>query len=117
MIEIKRVYEELSKSDGARILIDRLWPRGMEKCAMHLDGWIKDLAPSSALRKWFNHDPDKFKEFKRRYIQELDASKQTWLPQIQKYLGGKITLLYAARDPKVNHAICLKNYLQKLLEG
>ena len=110
-IQIKRVYEHPSKSDGARILVDRLWPRGIKKDELLLDAWIKEIAPSSELRKWFDHDPDKFKEFEHQYIEELNENKQVWLPEIQKYLAGKITLLYAAHDPKINHAICLKNYL------
>ncbi len=80
-----------------------------------MDDWIKDLAPSPELRKWFNHDPSKFQEFKKKYAEELDDTKKIWFPLIKKYLPKKITLLYAAHDPEINHAICLKNYLEKHL--
>ena len=110
-IEIKRVYEHASPTDGVRVLVDRLWPRGIKKSELVMDDWIKELAPSSDLRKWFNHDPVKFKEFEKRYIEELDENKKNWLPRIKKYLPKKITLLYAAHNPEVNHAICLKKYL------
>jgi uncharacterized protein YeaO (DUF488 family) len=113
-IEIKRVYESPSSTDGVRILIDRLWPRGIKKSKLIMDDWIKDLSPSPDLRKWFNHDPSKFKEFERRYIEELNENKKIRLPLIEKYLRDKITLLYAAHDPEINHAICLKNYLDNL---
>jgi uncharacterized protein YeaO (DUF488 family) len=111
-ITIKRVYETPSSTDGVRILVDRLWPRGIKKDEILMDDWIKNLSPSPDLRKWFNHDPVKFKEFERRYVEELDESKRIWLPLIEKYLPGKITLLYAAHDPEINHAVCLKNYLK-----
>lgn len=110
-IEIKRVYEQPSSTDGVRVLIDRLWPRGVKKSELAMDGWIKELAPSPELRKWFNHDPVKFKEFEKKYFEELDENKIIWLPPIKKYFPGKITLLYAAHDPEVNHAKCLQSYL------
>lgn len=110
-IEIKRVYEHLSSTDGIRILVDRLWPRGIKKNEFVMDDWVKELSPSPNLRKWFNHDPSKFKEFERRYIEELDENKKIWFPLIKKYLPGKITLLYAAHDPEINHARCLQRYL------
>ncbi len=114
MIEIKRVYEAPSKTDGVRILVDRLWPRGIKKEELVLDDWIKEIAPSTELRKWFNHDPAKFKEFEKRYIEELNENKEVWLPLIEKYLKGKVTLLYSAHDPEFNQASCLKDYLKKL---
>jgi uncharacterized protein YeaO (DUF488 family) len=110
-IEIKRVYEHPSSTDGIRILVDRLWPRGIKKSELAMDDWIKELSPSPDLRKWFNHDPSKFKEFEKRYVEELDENKKTWFPLIKKYLPKKITLLYAAHDPEINHAKCLQNYL------
>lgn len=115
-IEIKRVYESPSSTDGVRILIDRLWPRGIKKSELLMDDWIKDLSPSQDLRKWFNHDPSKFKEFEKKYTEELNENEKIWLPLIKKYLQGKITLLYAAHDSEVNHAICLKNYLKTHLK-
>ncbi|HRD55493.1 MAG TPA: DUF488 domain-containing protein [Parachlamydiaceae bacterium] len=114
-IEIKRVYENPSPTDGVRILVDRLWPRGIKKNELIMDDWIKDLSPSTDLRKWFNHDPSKFKEFGKKYIEELDDTRKIWFPLIKKYLSKKITLLYAAHDQEINHAICLKNYLEKHL--
>ncbi len=114
MINIKRVYEAPSQSDGARILVDRLWPRGIKKEELIMDAWIKELAPSAELRKWFDHDPERFVEFEKQYIEELEESKEFWMPLIQKYLKGKMTLLYAAHDPKINHARCLQNYLKKM---
>lgn len=113
-IQIKRVYDAPSHTDGARILVDRLWPRGIKKEELHLDDWIKEIAPSPDLRKWFNHKPEKFKEFEKKYTEELNANKALWIPKIQQYLSGKITLLYAAHDPKTNHALCLQHYLEHL---
>lgn len=113
-IQIKRVYESASPSDGVRILVDRLRPRGIKKDKLIMDDWIKELAPSPELRKWFNHDPDKFEKFKVKYIEELDKNKEIWMPIIQKYRKAKITLLYAARDPQINHAKCLQDYLKHL---
>lgn len=114
IIEIKRVYEAPSQADGIRILVDRLWPRGIKKDELVMDEWVKELAPSTELRKWFNHDPAKFKEFEKLYMWELDESKKIWLPLIKKYLIRKITLLYAAHDPEINHARCLQTYLKNL---
>ena len=115
MIKRKRIYVPYDKEDGYRILVDRLWPRGISKEKAHLDLWLKEIAPSDRLRKWFNHDPSKFKEFGKKYIEELNDTKKIWLPVIKKYLPKKITLLYAAHDQEINHAICLKNYLEKHL--
>lgn len=109
--KIKRVYEDASPSDGRRILVDRLWPRGLKKTDAALDGWMKDVAPSVPLRRWFGHDPALFAEFERRYKAELARSGA--LDALRK-LGkkGRVTLLYAAHDPYVNHAVVLKSVLQ-----
>ena len=114
---IKRVYESASASDGKRILIDRLWPRGLKKTDAALDDWIKDVAPSVPLRRWFGHDPDRFAEFGRKYTAEL--AKNPALPGLRELGKGKlVTLLYAARDPEVNHAAVLQSVLQaKALAG
>ena len=114
---IKRVYESASASDGKRILIDRLWPRGLKKTDAALDDWIKDVAPSVPLRRWFGHDPDRFAEFGRKYTAEL--AKNPALPRLRELGKGKlVTLLYAARDPEVNHAVVLQSVLQaKALAG
>ena len=112
-IEIKRVYEEPSKNDGVRLFVDRLWPRGVKKENLQMDVWAKELAPSPELRKWFSHDPARFKEFEQKYSEELDENKSMWKPLMDEYAHKKVTLLYAAKDPVVNHAQCLKSYLQK----
>jgi len=110
---IKRVYEPPTKSDGRRILVDRLWPRGMRKADAELDDWWKELAPSPALRTWFGHDPERFAEFKRRYRAELKANPK--LNAAANALGaGRVTLLYAAKDPQINHAVVLAEALRRL---
>jgi uncharacterized protein YeaO (DUF488 family) len=111
---IKRVYEASSPADGQRILVDRLWPRGLKKTDAALDDWMKDVAPSVLLRQWFGHDPQRFVEFGRKYKAELTAN-----PALPKLLAlGKtkrVTLLYAAHDPEVNHAVVLQSVLQAKL--
>lgn len=112
-IVIKRAYEA-SGNDGYRVLVDRLWPRGVKKELLALDEWCKDVAPSPALREWFAHDPAKFEEFSARYTDELEhaTAAQELLSRADKY--DTLTLVYAARDPKVNHALVLQRYLQRL---
>ena len=108
---IKRVYESATPSDGKRILIDRLWPRGLKKTDAALDDWMKDIAPSVPLRLWFDHDPDRFAEFGRKYKAEL--AKNPALAKLRELGKGKlVTLLYAAHDPEVNHAVVLQSVLQ-----
>jgi uncharacterized protein YeaO (DUF488 family) len=109
---VKRVYEEVSQEDGLRVLVDRLWPRGMTKEAAHLDDWRKNLAPSSALRTWFGHDPKRFTEFTSRYERELASNAE--VDAFLEAVAGKkrVSLLYAAKDPAVNHAIVLRTFLQ-----
>lgn len=108
---IKRVYEAPAPRDGIRVLVDRLWPRGVRKQAAKLDYWMKDLAPSTPLRRWFGHLPERFSEFSRRYKHELQTNAA--LAELQK-LGRRkvVTLLYGARDPVINHAIVLQSALQ-----
>lgn len=108
MLNIKRVYEPAEKSDGKRILVDRLWPRGVSKERAQLTIWLKDIAPSTELRKWFHHDPKKWMEFKKKYIAELKARKEL-INQIPK----DATLLYGARDKLHNEAVVLKEFLEK----
>lgn len=111
-LKIKRIYEEPLKVDGIRILIDRLWPRGISKERAHLDYWFKDIAPSSDLRKWFNHEPKKFKEFRKCYKEELKCEPEK-VKEILKLLEQhNVTLIYAAKNPKINHAIVLKDYIK-----
>lgn len=110
--QLKRIYEEPAASDGYRVLVDRLWPRGISKKAAHLDAWIKDLAPSTTLRKWFDHRPDRFQEFEGKYREEL--SSQTEKLEGLRGTASKqhVTLLYAAKNQKVNHAVILAKVLQ-----
>ncbi|GBD39800.1 hypothetical protein HRbin37_02086 [bacterium HR37] len=119
MIKIKRVYDLPSKDDGERFLVERLWPRGIRKEALCITGWLKDLAPSHDLRKWFSHDLKKWEEFKKRYELELEEpEKQNLLKQLaQKALNQNITLLYSARDTKHNSAVVLKQILEKYIHG
>ena len=114
MITIKRIYNEPEKRDGFRILIDRLWPRGMSKEKAKIDLWLKEISPSDELRKWFSHDPDKWVNFKRKYKIEL-KDKSELLQNIQKIEKKKkvITFLYSAKDEKYNNAVVLKEILQK----
>jgi uncharacterized protein YeaO (DUF488 family) len=110
-ISIKRVYEEPAKEDGTRILVDRLWPRGLTKEKAHVDLWLKEIAPSAELRKWFDHDPAKWAEFKARYKFELkNNAKQVALLK-KEAAKGKTTLLYGARDEQHNEAIVLQQLL------
>jgi uncharacterized protein YeaO (DUF488 family) len=115
VIRIKRVYEPSAKEDGARFLVERLWPRGMKKDALHMDAWFKNLAPSAALRRWFNHDPAKWKEFQRRYRAELAGNSAAYQPLLDAAKQGHITLLYSAHDTEHNNAIALKSYLEERL--
>ena len=110
---IKRVYEPYSGDDGWRVLIDRLWPRGLSKEKAHIDDWQKELAPSNDLRHWFNHDVAKWKEFESRYISELDTQSDVvgfFLSSLKKH--AHVTLLYAAHDEEHNNAVVLLNYLE-----
>ncbi|WP_261131263.1 DUF488 domain-containing protein [Bacillus sp. Marseille-Q3570] len=113
-IQLKRIYESKTENDGKRILVDRIWPRGVSKEEADLDEWLKEAAPSPDLRKWFGHDPDRFKEFKEKYEKELDndEEKQKAVEKLRSFMkDGKVTLLYAAKDQKHNHAVVLKDYL------
>ena len=105
--KLKRIYEAAAAADGKRVLVDRLWPRGLKKSDAALDEWLKEVAPSPALRTWFAHDPERFAEFARRYRRELKANAAA---SRLRALGreGTVTLLFAAHDPKINHAVILK---------
>lgn len=112
MIRVKRIYEPIDKDDGIRVLVDRLWPRGIGKDKVDL--WLRDIAPSDELRRWFNHDPAKWEEFKRRYFEELSKNpKVKVLLQLIKE-GNNVTLLYATKSP-YNNAAALREYLEELL--
>ncbi|TAL87065.1 MAG: DUF488 family protein [Rhodanobacter sp.] len=114
-IAIKRVYEPATKMDGYRVLVDRLWPRGVKKEALPLDLWAKELAPSHALRTWFGHDPARWDGFRHRYASELDALGEYWRPLAERSVRHAVTLLYAARDEEHNQALALQCYLQNWL--
>lgn len=116
MIKIKRVYEEHEISDGYRVLVDRLWPRGMKKSDLDFNEWPKEICPSTEIRKIFGHEPSKFKEFKKEYKKELnneEAQKEIKL-LAKKSLKQNVTLLYAAHDEKINHAIVLKEVIERV---
>lgn len=109
----KRVYDAVSKMDGHRVLVDRVWPRGIKKEQLQADEWKKSLAPSSDLRKWFKHDPDKWEQFKQRYFGELAQQPNEINELLEKGNGHNVTLLYSAKDEKHNNAIALKEFLDQ----
>ena len=111
MLRMKRAYDPPSEDDGFRILVDRIWPRGMSRDQIQIDLWLKEVAPSDELRKWFGHDPSRWDEFKERYHQEL-ADKDDLIDQIsEKASSGDVTLVFGAKDEKLNNAVALKEYL------
>jgi uncharacterized protein YeaO (DUF488 family) len=112
MMTLKRAYDPVSDTDGTRILVERLWPRGLSKARLRVDAWPKDVGPSTALRKWFGHDPDKWGEFRQRYARELKARPQTWRPIVSAARRGKVTLVYSSHDRQHNNAVALRQYLQ-----
>jgi uncharacterized protein YeaO (DUF488 family) len=111
MIRIKRAYDQAEPGDGVRLLVDRIWPRGVKKSALHIAKWVKDVAPSSALRKWFGHDPARWEEFRRRYFAELDGQVDIWQPILQSAVRETVTFVYGARDEEHNNAVALRDYL------
>ena len=112
-LHLKRIYEHPGESDGKRILVDRLWPRGVSKKEAKVDLWLKEVAPSPALRRWFGHDPAKWTEFRRRYRDELEENA-TAVDELKKVIGrSNATLLYGARDEEHNHTIVLKAFIEK----
>ena len=117
MIQIKRVYEPVARAEGRRFLVDRLWPRGVRKEKLVIAGWCKDAAPSHELRRWFNHDIAKWREFELRYRVELDAHPEAWQPLLDAAGKGPITLLFGARDCAHNHAVILKARLEEALNA
>ncbi|MFZ0661457.1 MAG: DUF488 domain-containing protein [Acidobacteriaceae bacterium] len=115
MINIKRVYDEADKSDGTRLLIERLWPRGVRKESLPIASWIKDAGPSTELRKWFSHDPAKWEEFQKRYFAELQANPDAWQPIIDAARKGTVTLIYSSHDTEHNNAVALQQFLKRHL--
>lgn len=112
-ISLKRIYDAPSSKDGTRVLVDRIWPRGIAKDAAQIDEWLKDIAPTAALRKWFAHDPEKWPDFKKRYFKELAANDEP-VRRLKAIIKKRhTTLLYAAKDPDHNNAVALKTFLEK----
>ncbi len=114
MIKLKRVYEQAEPSDGLRVLVDRLWPRGVSKEEAHVDEWLRDIAPSTELRKWFEHDPAKWPEFQQRYRGELNAKTSTLQTLLTNAAGRDITLVYASKEQRYNNVTVLKEVLEEL---
>ncbi len=115
MIRLKRAYERAAAADGRRVLVERLWPRGVGKAALRLDDWVKEAAPSAALRRWFGHRPERWPEFARRYGAELRANPAAWQPLLALARRGRVTFVFAARDPARNGAAVLKRFLDRRL--
>jgi uncharacterized protein YeaO (DUF488 family) len=115
MVTVKRVYEPPAPEDGTRFLVERLWPRGIKKASLPMDAWLKDVAPSAALRRWFGHDPDKWNTFRQRYFAELDSKPEALQPLVEATRRGHVTLLYSARTEVHNNAVALKRYLEERL--
>jgi len=111
---IKRVYEPASKADGFRVLVDRIWPRGVSKDRAKIDLWLKTVAPSTELRKWFDHDPQKWKEFKKRYFAELDEGPEGLDELTSRATDSVVTLVFSARDEQHNQAVALQEYLKDM---
>ena len=109
-IRVKRVYEPPSTRDGRRILVDRLWPRGLSKADAKIDDWPKDIAPSTELRKWFDHDPERWSEFKRRYFAELESKSDTVRALLDYVRAGTVTFLYSSKERRLNNVVALKEY-------
>lgn len=114
-VRVKRIYEQPSAQDGCRVLVDRLWPRGLKKDRARVDRWLRDLAPSGPLRKWFAHDPARWEEFVRRYHAELDGRADAVAELLQLCEHGPLTLLFAARDISRNNAVALEAYLKHIV--
>lgn len=112
MLALKRAYEKARAEDGSRFLVERLWPRGVKKTDLRIDGWLKEVAPSDALRRWFGHDPAKWADFRRRYFAELSNHPEAWEPIRTAARDGTVTLVYSAHDSEHNNAVALKEYLE-----
>ena len=112
MIKLKRAYDRVSPTDGTRLLVERLWPRGLSKNKLKLDGWIRDVAPTTELRKWFSHDPAKWRRFRTRYFRELDSQPESWRFIVSRARRGTVTLVYSSHDEEHNNAVALHEYLQ-----
>ena len=112
MLKLKRAYESPTRGDGTRFLVERLWPRGVSKDQLKLDGWLPEVGPMTALRKWFGHDPAKWERFRARYFRELDSRPGAWQPIASSMRRGDVTLVYSSRDEAHNNAVALRDYLR-----
>lgn len=110
MLKLKRAYDPATKADGTRILVERLWPRGLSREQVHVDAWLKEVGPSTELRKWFGHDPEKWPQFRTRYFRELDARPEAWQPILSQARRGTVTLIYSSHDAVHNNAVALQEY-------
>ena len=117
MIQIKRAYDPPAKTDGHRLLVERLWPRGTKKEALHLSGWIKEVAPSTELRRWFGHNPAQWEEFQRRYRAELEEYPEAWSPIPDVARKKRETLLFSSHDAEHNNVVALKSYSEKQIRS
>lgn len=111
MIQLKRVYETPSSTDGVRFLVERLWPRGVKNSSLEIEAWLKDAAPSASLRKWFHHDPALWNEFRQRYFIELKENSASWFPLLEAARHGTVTLIFSSHDSEHNNAMALKEFL------
>ncbi|MDQ2773358.1 MAG: DUF488 domain-containing protein [Acidobacteriota bacterium] len=112
MIQLERAYDAESSTDGTRFLVERLWPRGVKKASLKIESWLKEVAPSTKLRKWFSHDPAKWDEFRRRYFDELKTDPDAWQPILEAARHGTVTLVYSSHDTEHNNAVALQEFLQ-----
>ena len=115
MVLLKRAYDRPSPKDGKRFLVERLWPRGVRKADLPLEAWIKEVAPSTELRKWFSHDPAKWDEFRNRYFTELESNPDAWQPIVEALRHGHVTLIYSSHDTEHNNAVALEEFLMRHL--
>ena len=116
-IDLKRAYDPPATGDGRRILVDRVWPRGIAKDDLRIDAWLKDLAPSTELRKWFGHDPAKWDEFRKRYARELEQRSEALEELVEKARAGHVTLVFSAKDTEHNNAVALRENLERRLKS
>jgi uncharacterized protein YeaO (DUF488 family) len=114
-VQLKRIYDHADQQDGTRFLVERLWPRGVAKAALADAGWLREVAPSPELRKWFHHDPQRWGEFRRRYFAELKQHREDLSPIIAAAHNGPVTLLYSSHDTEHNNAVALREFLEHLL--
>ena len=116
MIMIKRIYDPPAAEDGFRILVDRLWPRGLAKAKTKVDLWLKEISPSNELRKWYGHDPEKWEEFKKRYRNEIEDQKEALDSIVKKARGGIVTFLFSSKEKKLNNAAALKEFVERRMK-